>query len=78
MGEYREFPYISVPTHEQNPQRLPSTPQRFTVYTVCVSCLVVSDSLQPHRLQPTRPLHPWGSPGKNTVVGCHFLLQKEL
>ena len=41
---------------------------------VCVSSLVVSDSLQPHRLQPTRPLHPWDSPGKNTGVGCHFLL----
>ena len=38
---------------------------------VSVSCLVVSDSLQAHRLQPTRPLHPWDSPGKNTGVGCH-------
>ena len=42
---------------------------------VCVSCLVVSDSLQPHRLRPTRPLRPWDSSGKNTGVGCHFLLQ---
>ena len=42
---------------------------------VCVSCLVMSNSLQPHRPQPTRPLHPWDSPGKNTGVGCHFLLQ---
>ena len=45
---------------------------------VCVSCLVVSDSLQPRRLKPTRPLCPLDSPGKNTGVGCHFLLQKEL
>ena len=45
---------------------------------VCVSCSVMSDSLQPHRRQPTRPLHPWDSPGKNTGVGCHFLLRKEL
>ena len=45
---------------------------------MCVSCLVVSDSLQPHRPQPTRPLCPWDSPGKNTGVGCHFLLRKEL
>ena len=44
---------------------------------VCVSCLVVFYSLQPHRLQPTRPLHPWDSPGRNTRVGCHFLLQKK-
>ena len=33
---------------------------------VCVSYLVVSDPLQPHRQQPTRPLYPWDSPGKNT------------
>ena len=32
-------------------------------------------SLQPHGLQPIRLLYPWDSPGKSTVVGCHFLLQ---
>ena len=37
--------------------------------------LVVSDSVQPHRRQPTRLPRPWDSPGKNTGVGCHFLLQ---
>ena len=31
--------------------------------------------MRPHRLQPTRLPHPWDSPGKNTGVGCHFLLQ---
>ena len=36
---------------------------------------VVSDSVQPHRRQPTRLLHPWDSPDKSTGVGCHFLLQ---
>ena len=36
---------------------------------------VVSDSVRPHRQQPTRLPHPWDSPGKNTGVGCHFLLQ---
>ena len=35
----------------------------------------MSDSLQPHRRQPTRHPQPWDSPGKNTGVGCHFLLQ---
>ena len=35
----------------------------------------MSDSLQPHGLQPTRLLYPWDSPVKNTSVGCHFLLQ---
>ena len=36
---------------------------------------VVSDSVRPHRQQPTRPRRPWDSPGKNTGVACHFLLQ---
>jgi len=31
--------------------------------------------VRPHRWQPTRLPHPWDSPGKNTGVGCHFLLQ---
>ena len=31
--------------------------------------------MRPRRQQPTRLLHPWDSPGKNTGVGCHFLLQ---
>ena len=37
----------------------------------------MSDSLRPHGLQPTRLLCPWNSPGKNTGVGCHFLLLLE-
>ena len=37
---------------------------------------VVSDSLRPHGLQPTRLLCPWDSPGKNTGVSCHFFLRK--
>ena len=40
-------------------------------YTV----VLVSDSSQPHGLQPTRILHPWDFPGKSTGVGCHRLLQ---
>ena len=35
----------------------------------------MSDSVRPHRWQPTRLPCPWDSPGKNTGVGCHFLLQ---
>ena len=35
----------------------------------------MSDSVQPQRWQPTRLPCPWDSPGKNTGVGCHFLLQ---
>ena len=48
----------------------------------CISCSVMSDSLWPHGLQPTRLLCPWDSPGipgvdclENTGVGCHALLQ---
>ena len=33
------------------------------------------NSVRPQRRQPTRLRHPWDSPGKNTGVGCHFLLQ---
>ena len=32
-------------------------------------------TLRPHRRKPTRLRHPWDSPGKNTGVGCHFLLR---
>ena len=36
---------------------------------------VVSNSVRPHRRQPTRLHRPRDSPGKNTAVGCHLLLQ---
>ena len=49
------------------------------VFTPCCCCCcvasVVSDSVGPHRRQPTRLPRPWDSLGKNTGVGCHFLLQ---
>ena len=51
----------------------------FNFYAECcavLSCSVVSDSVRPHRRQPTRLRRPWDSPGKNTGVGCHFLLQR--
>ena len=40
-----------------------------------VSHSVMSDSMQLHGLEPARLLCPWDSPGKNTGVGCHALLQ---
>src|SRR5574337_92375 len=47
--------------------------------SVCCCCCkvtsVVSNSVRPHRWQPTRLPHPWDSPGNNTGVGCHFHLQ---
>ena len=42
-----------------------------------VSHSVMSDSLQCRGLWPTRLLCPWNSLGKNTGVGCHFLLHEE-
>ena len=44
------------------------------VVYIC-TCSVMSDSLRPHGLYPTRLLRPWNFPGKSTGVGCHFLLQ---
>ena len=41
----------------------------------CSVASVMSNSVRPHRRQPTRLPSPWDSPGKNTGVGCHFLLQ---
>ena len=43
--------------------------------TAAAKSLQSCPTLRPHRWQPTRVPHPWDSPGKNTGVGCHFLLQ---
>ena len=43
--------------------------------TAATVALVVFDSVIPHRRQPNRLPRPWDFPGKNTGVGCHFLLQ---
>ena len=61
-------------------QSLPISSQTSPSVCVCVcvcevSHSVVSDSLGSHGLQPTRLLCPWNSPGKNTGVGSHALLQ---
>ena len=62
-------PYFLLPCYNTRPRE----PVHMCVY-VCV-CSVVSDSLQPHRLQFTRLLCPWNYSGKNTGVGCLVLLQ---
>ena len=52
--------------------------RKFIGHLLCDCCQVasvVSDSVRPHRRQPTRLSRPWDSPGKNTGVGFHFLLQ---
>ena len=43
-------------------------------YSLMCVCLAIANCLQPHGLCPARLLCPWGSPGKITGVGCHFLL----
>ena len=53
---------------------IPLASTRLTA-TFQFSCSVMSDSVRPHRQQPTRLRRPWDSLGKNTGVGCHFLLQ---
>ena len=45
------------------------------LYAAAAKSLQSSDSVRPHRQQPTKLPHPWDSPGKNIGVGCHFLLQ---
>ena len=45
------------------------------IAVVVCSRSVESDSVQPRGLEPTGLLCPWDFPGKNTGVGCHFLLQ---
>ena len=49
---------------------------RVTPLLLLFSSSVVSDSSQPHGLQPTRLLCPWDSPGKKPGASCHFLLQR--
>ena len=48
---------------------------RKVMTNLLLSTSVVSDSVRPHGQQPTRLPCPWDSPGKNTGVGCHFLLR---
>ena len=47
----------------------------YTVAATAAKLLQSCPTLRPHRRQPTRLPHPWDSPGRNTGVGCHFLLQ---
>ena len=47
----------------------------FTSWATAAKSHQSCPTLWPHRQQPTRLCRPWDSPGKNTGVGCHFLLQ---
>ena len=50
-------------------------PNHQTAKAAAAVTSVVPNSVQPQRRQPTRLPRPWDSPGKNTGVGCYFLLQ---
>ena len=58
----------------QTPSQRPR-PQSPTASCCRGSCSAASHSLRPHGLQPATPLFPWDSPGKNTGVDCHVVLQ---
>ena len=64
----------SFPT-KLNHEKLTIRTSLAALWLVSVGRSVVPDSLRPHGLQPTRLLCPWDFLGKNTGVGCHFLLQ---
>ena len=64
--------------HARAMSSIHSLPCSFPKMNMCACVLsrsVVSNFLRPHGLQPPRLLCPWDSPGKNTGVGCHALLQ---
>ena len=70
--------HVSVLPQTPLPSRLPHNIKQISLcYTVkgSVNHSVVSDSLQPSGLWPSRLLCPWDSLGKNIEVGCHFLVQ---
>ena len=58
----------------QSREQCPSN-SHYILYMCMLNCSVMSNSLWSHGLSPTRLLCSWDSPGKNTGVGCHFLLQ---
>ena len=70
-------PKVGLRCHLQNPTGCLPASDYFLPRDICVHvCLLTSDScFWPHGLYPIRLLCPWNSPGKNTGVGCHFLLQ---
>ena len=77
-GLSRVFSNTTVQKHQFFGTQL-SSQSNSHIHTCCCCCClvtsVVSDSVRSHRRQPTRLPRPWDSPGKNTGVGCHFLLQ---
>ena len=76
---FRDFPgspVVRTPSFQCRACRF--DPGKLSSHILCkrAQSLSLSDSLKPHGLQPTRLLHPWDSPGKNTGAGCHFFPQQ--
>ena len=63
-----EYTFIHTHTHTH-------THTHIYIYECCLVAKLCPTLLQPHGLQPTRLPCPWDFPGRNTGVGCHFLLQ---
>ena len=71
VPQIKHIPFNSHPPHNSFQHYPPSQ--------YCCCCLITKlclTLLRPHGLQPTRLLCSWNSPGKNTGVGCHILLQE--
>ena len=75
--EKAEEPETKLPTFTGSSKKQESS--RKTSAAAAAVASVVSNSVRPHRQQPTRLLHhPRDSPGKDAGVGCHFLLQQSV
>ena len=60
---------------QSQPKEAAGNDQMSAAAAAAAKSLQSCPTLRPQRRQPTRLPHPWDSPGKNTGVGCHFLLQ---
>ena len=69
-------PLFKISNQNLHSHTLTSWGGQYSVKT-CWVASVVSDSVRPHRRQPTRLPCPWDSPSKNTGVGCHCLLLED-
>ena len=73
--EWVDYPFSCRSSQPSNCTRVSCVAGRFFTSSATREA-IMSDSLRPHGLSPPRLLHPWNFPGKNTGVGCHFLLQE--
>ena len=71
----KQFQYSFSEFPSPNPLLLQNKEFGFDTAAAAAKSLQSCLTVWPHRQQPTRLPRPWDSPGKNTGVGCHFLLQ---